>query len=69
MEREQDFDNEIEIDLKDRSGNPYPTFYMAFGIVLCNYDSMPTSGKSAFTASGAAYKHCSSCSADFVRMP
>ena len=27
------------------------------------------SGKSAFTASGAAYKHCSSCSADFVRMP
>jgi len=40
-----------------------------FGIVLCNYDSMPTSGKSAFTASGAAYKHCSSCSADSVRMP
>lgn len=24
---------------------------MAFGIVLCNYDSMPTSGESAFTAS------------------
>ena len=45
------------------------TLYMAFGIVLCNYDSMPTSGESAFTASGAAYKHCSSCSADSVRMP
>ena len=38
-------------------------------LCVCNYDSMSASGKSAFTASGAAYKHCSSCSADFVRMP
>ena len=45
------------------------TLYMAFGIVLCNYDNMPTSGKSAFTASGTAYKHCGAGSADFVRMP
>ena len=53
---------------KCRSRNPYRTVYHTSGFVFRSYDSVSTSGKSAFPGTGNAVKYCCIGSADSVRL-
>ena len=53
---------------KCRSRNPYRTVYHASGFVFRSYDSVSTSGKSAFPGIGNAVKYCCIGSVDSVRL-